>query len=272
MAPSSAARKPVGDILAERGPIPEDVIAIWLRDPKAAGTDERLVDLQTPIPETAEFELVRKSDSRGLEVIRHSTAHVLADAVQRLFPGTKVTFGPATENGFYYDFDRPQGAFSEDELQVIEDTMRQIIAKKLPFRREPITREEALDLFKRKGETYKVEWIESRPPDLELSVYRHGQGEDEWVDYCKGPHVPNTEYLAAVKLTAVSGTYWRGDERNPQLQRIYGTAFPSQAELAEYLKLATTASWARSSSCLRSTRPPRRAPSSCLAARRFIIV
>ena len=236
MASSSAAKKPVGEILAERGPIPDGVIAVWLRDPTAAGTDEQLVDLQTPIRNSAEFELVRKSDDRGLEVIRHSTAHIMADAVQRLFPGTKVTFGPATENGFYYDFDRPQGAFSEDELQVIEAKMREIIAKKLTFRREPITREEALELFKRKGESYKFEWIESRPTDLELSVYRHGQGEDEWIDYCKGPHVPNTQYLAAVKLTAVSGTYWRGDERNPQLQRIYGTAFSSEAQLEEYLK------------------------------------
>lgn len=144
MASSSAAKKPVGEILAERGPIPDGVIAVWLRDPTAAGTDEQLVDLQTPIRNSAEFELVRKSDDRGLEVIRHSTAHIMADAVQRLFPGTKVTFGPATENGFYYDFDRPQGAFSEDELQVIEAKMREIIAKKLTFRREPITREEAV--------------------------------------------------------------------------------------------------------------------------------
>jgi threonyl-tRNA synthetase len=230
---ASAEKKVVRDLLKDRGQLADDVIAI-----KLAGKtgDEGLVDLVTEIPVDAKFDVVHRKDKLALDVIRHSTAHVMADAVQRLFPGTKVTFGPATENGFYYDFDRPEGHFSEDDLAKIEACMRQIIAKKAPFRREPIARQDAIDLFTKKGETYKVEWMQTLPPDTEFTVYKHGAPGEEWVDFCKGPHVPNTGELAAVKLTAVSGAYWRGDERNPQLQRIYGTAFPSQAELDAYLK------------------------------------
>jgi len=229
----SAEKKVVRDLLKDRGQLSDDVIAI-----KLAGKtgDEGLVDLVTEIPVDAKFDVVRRKDKLALDVIRHSTAHVMADAVQRLFPGTKVTFGPATENGFYYDFDRPEGHFSEDDLAKIEAKMREIIAKKAPFRREPIARQDAIDLFTKKGETYKVEWMQTLPPETEFTVYKHGAPGEEWVDFCKGPHVPNTGELAAVKLTAVSGAYWRGDERNPQLQRIYGTAFPSQAELDAYLK------------------------------------
>jgi threonyl-tRNA synthetase len=233
---STSSNKTAREILESRGKVDNDVIAVKLKSKRGS---EAIVDLMTPLPESeweAGFDLVRKATPEGLEIIRHSTAHVMADAVQRLFPGTKVTFGPATDNGFYYDFDRPGGTFSEEDLAKIETKMREIIATKSPFKRERIEREDAIDLFTKMGETYKVEWMNTLPPDTEFSVYRHGAKDHEWVDFCKGPHVPNTEFLAAVKLTAVSGTYWRGDERNPQLQRIYGTAFHSEKALDAYLK------------------------------------
>ncbi|MBI2395402.1 MAG: threonine--tRNA ligase [Deltaproteobacteria bacterium] len=229
-------KKTARELLEAQGKLDPSVVAVKLASRRGS---DAVVDLMTPLPETelaAGFHVVRKDSPEGLEVIRHSTAHVMADAVQKLFPGTKVTFGPATDNGFYYDFDRPGGTFSEEDLERIEAKMREIVASKSPFRREAIARQDAIDLFTRMGETYKVEWMRSLPEDTEFTVYKHGAPGQEWVDFCKGPHVPSTELLAAVKLTAVSGTYWRGDERNPQLQRIYGTAFHSEKALAAYLK------------------------------------
>jgi len=234
--PMDSTKKTAREILEARGKIDPAVIAVKLESRRGS---EAIVDLMTPLPESEwapGFKEVRKDTPEGLEVIRHSTAHVMADAVQKLFPGTKVTFGPATDNGFYYDFDRPGGTFSEEDLAAIETKMREIVASKSPFRRETIARQDAIDLFTKMGETYKVEWMSTLPPDTEFSVYRHGAPGQEWVDFCKGPHVPSTDVLAAVKLTAVSGTYWRGDERNPQLQRIYGTAFPSEKAMAAYMK------------------------------------
>ncbi|MGZ3418766.1 MAG: threonine--tRNA ligase [Polyangiales bacterium] len=234
--PTKADKKTARELLEAAGKLTPDVLAVKLRSKRGS---DAIVDLMTPLPESewaAGYDLVRKDSAEGLEVIRHSTAHVMADAVQKLFPGTKVTFGPATDNGFYYDFDRPGGTFSEDDLAKIEEKMREIVASKSAFRRENIARQDAIDLFTKMGETYKVEWMSTLPPDTEFSVYRHGAPGAEWVDFCKGPHVPNTSLLAAIKLTAVSGTYWRGDERNPQLQRIYGTAFPSEKALNAYLK------------------------------------
>jgi threonyl-tRNA synthetase len=176
----------------------------------------------------------------------------MADAVQRLFPGTKVTFGPAVEDGFYYDFDKPGGPFTEEDLAKIEAAMVDIIKKDTLFRREVVSRDEAVALFRKLGETYKVEHIGNIPEGEAISLYRHGgarprgpsQGRDdvqpdaqgEWVDLCAGPHVPSTGFLKAIKLTSVAGAYWRGDERNPMLQRIYGTAFASKEALEEHLK------------------------------------
>ncbi len=203
----------------------------------AARLDGHIVDLHTPVDATSVLEPIHATEPQGLEVIRHSTAHVMADAVQRLFPGTKVTFGPATEDGFYYDFFKPSGPFTEDDLKVIETAMFRIINKDTPFRREVIERQDAIDLFTKMGETFKVEWMQTLPKDEILTVYRHGAAGEEWVDFCKGPHVPTTGWLKAIKLTHVAGAYWRGDERNPQLQRVYGTAFPSKEALEEHLKL-----------------------------------
>ncbi len=225
-------RKTAREILSVNAPngLDKDVIAVRFRG--------RVVDLHTPIEATAaELAPVRATDPDGLTVIRHSTAHVMADAVQRLFPGTKVTIGPAIEEGFYYDFDKPGGGFTDEDLQRIEGVMRDVIKKNTPFRRAVVTRDEAKRMFQAMGESYKVEIIDAIPPDEEVSLYKHGAPPNEWLDVCEGPHVPSTAFLAAVKLTHVAGAYWRGDERNPMLQRIYGTAFPSVDALEEHLRL-----------------------------------
>jgi threonyl-tRNA synthetase len=209
------------DILQAQGKLTRDVVAA-----RVAG---EISDLHTPVPAGASVEPILVGEPDALSVIRHSTAHVMADAVQRLYPGTKVTFGPAIENGFYYDFDRKDGQFTEEDFAKIEGAMKEIIAADSPFRREVISKDGARELLSKMGETYKVEHLERL--EGEISLYRHGN----WVDLCEGPHVPSTGFLRAVKLTSVAGAYWRGDERNPMLQRIYGTAFPTQKELDAHL-------------------------------------
>ncbi len=223
-------RIPARELVKQQGKLSDDVVAIKV--------DGRVVDLHSPVDPTATFDVVHATDKEGLRVIRHSTAHVMADAVQKLFPGTKVTIGPAIEDGFYYDFDKPGGGFTDEDLAKIEKTMLDIIKADTPFRREVVSREQALSLFEKMGETFKLEIIKSVPEDEEISLYKHGKpGKDEWVDFCEGPHVPSTGWLRAVKLTSVAGAYWRGDEHNPMLQRIYGTAFSSKEALEEHLKL-----------------------------------
>ena len=222
-------------LLEQKGQLSDDVVAIKV--------DGKVVDLHAFVDPTTPFEVVRATDKDGLQVIRHSTAHVMADAVQKLFPGTKVTIGPAIEDGFYYDFAKEGGGFTEEDLAKIEKTMRDIVKSNTPFRREVVSRSEALALFEKMGETFKVEIIKSIPEGEEISLYKHGTHEKsqnydkDWVDVCEGPHVPRTSNLGAVKLTSVAGAYWRGDERNPMLQRIYGTAFATQEALDEHLKL-----------------------------------
>src|ERR1019366_3753590 len=223
-------RKTPREILGAAGPLDKDVIAVRFHG--------RTVDLHPAIEATAsELTLIRAGDPEGLAVIRHSTAHVMADAVQRLFPGTKVTIGPAIDDGFYYDFDKPGGGFTDDDLRKIEQAMLDVVRANSSFRRVVVTRDEAKRMFAAMGETYKVEIIAPIPGREEVSLYNHGAAPDEWVDVCEGPHVPSTGFLKAVKLTHVAGAYWRGDERNPMLQRIYGTAFPTPAALEEQLKL-----------------------------------
>jgi threonyl-tRNA synthetase len=225
-------RKTPRDILAATGKLDKDVVAVSYRG--------RTVDLHTPLDadaSAAELTPVRATDEKGLAVIRHSTAHVMADAVQRLFPGTKVTIGPAIEDGFYYDFDKPGGGFTEDDLHKIEQAMLDVVKADSPFRRGVFaTRDEAKGVFRAMGETYKLEIIDAIPGEEEVSFYKHGAPGHEWIDICEGPHVPSTGFLKAVKLTHAAGSYWRGDERNPMLQRIYGTAFPSPQALEEHLK------------------------------------
>lgn len=229
----------------------ELLAAVLEKDPSVIGLKlgTKVYDLHTPIspaelaasPDGAQPRPVRTTDPEGLAMLRHSTAHVMADAVQRLFPGTKVTFGPSTSSGFYYDFDKPDGPFTDDDLARIEERMRAIVAKKAPFRREPIARDDARALFERLGEVYKREHVDHIPAGEEISLYRHGSGDDEWLDLCEGPHVPDTSFIGAVKLTSVAGAYWRGDERNPMLQRVYGTAFFDQKAMDEHMKMLAEA-------------------------------
>lgn len=230
VAKAEAEKRTPREILAAAGKLEKDVVAVQI------GT--RTVDLHTPVDATlAELRPIRATDPEGLAVIRHSTAHVMADAVQRLFPGTKVTIGPAIEDGFYYDFDKPGGGFTEDDLRRIEEAMLEVVKKDTPFRRAVVSRSEAKQMFSSMGETFKLEIIDAIPEGEEVSIYRHGAPPNEWLDVCEGPHVPSTGFLKAVRLTHVAGAYWRGDERNPMLQRIYGTAFPSVDALEEHLKL-----------------------------------
>jgi threonyl-tRNA synthetase len=229
---SVEARRTPRDILAAEQRLDEDVLAV-----KAGG---HVVDLMTPLDPGTEVVPIRRTDPEALQVIRHSTSHVMAQAVQRLFPGTQVTIGPAIENGFYYDFDRKEGAFTDQDLGKIEKEMRRLMAQNLPFQRKVVTREEAKKLFADMGETYKLELIDAIPEGKEISVYTHGKEgkpETQWVDLCSGPHVPTTKDLGVVKLTSVAGAYWRGDEHNPMLQRIYGTAFATEEQLAAYLEM-----------------------------------
>ncbi|HUP46778.1 MAG TPA: threonine--tRNA ligase [Thermoanaerobaculia bacterium] len=197
----------------------------------AGKVNGKVVDLYAPVPDGAKVEIVTPKSELGLDTIRHSTAHLMAHAVQELFPGTQVTIGPVIENGFYYDFasDRP---FTEDDLRRIEEKMAEIAKRDLPVRREDWSRDEAIKTFEDIGEKYKVEIIKGIPGDETLSVYRQG----EWFDLCRGPHVPSTGRLGAFKLTSVAGAYWRGDSRNQMLQRIYGTAWADEKELSEYLE------------------------------------
>ena len=198
----------------------------------AAKLDGALVDASLPINDNHKIELVTAKDPEGLELIRHDAAHVLAEAVQELFPGTQVTIGPVIENGFYYDFHRDE-PFSEDDFAAIEKKMAFIINRNDKFEREVMDRNAAIDLFKSMGEDFKAELIADLPEDETITVYRQGK----WFDLCKGPHLPSTGKIGkAFKLMKVAGAYWRGDSNNPQLQRIYGTAWASQEDLDAHLK------------------------------------
>ncbi|TWA67217.1 threonyl-tRNA synthetase [Azospirillum brasilense] len=201
------------------------------KDALAVKLDGEVKDLTTTVTTNAKIEIVTRSHPDALEVIRHDAAHVLADAVQKLYPGTQVTIGPAIANGFYYDFAREE-PFTPDDLAKIEAKMREIVAKDVPIVREVWTRDDAVAYFKNLGEHYKAELIEAIPADQDISVYR----QDDWLDLCRGPHAPTTGKVGnGFKLMKVAGAYWRGDSRNPMLQRIYGTAWRDEKELKAYL-------------------------------------
>ncbi len=197
----------------------------------AAKLNGQLVDLARRVEEDAVLEGVGTDSPAALEILRHSAAHIMAQAVRSIFPEALVAIGPAIENGFYYDFDvlRP---FTQEDLEKIEAKMREITSQKLPFSRRDVPREEAIGLFSRVGEKYKVELLEGFT-DPVVSFYQQG----DFIDLCRGPHVPHSGFLKAFKLTSVAGAYWRGDERNPMLQRIYGTAFFDAESLKKYLHL-----------------------------------
>jgi len=195
--------------------------------------DGRLVDLATEIDRDAAVVFVTRRDPEALELIRHDCAHVLAEAVQTLYPGTQVTIGPPIADGFYYDFSRNQ-PFTPEDFPPIEAKMREIIARGAPFHRSVMEREEAIEFFKNKGEKYKAEIIQDLPRDETISLYSQG----EWVDLCRGPHMRTTADVGtAFKLMKVAGAYWRGDHRNAMLSRIYGTAWRDRAELDAYLHM-----------------------------------
>ncbi len=194
--------------------------------------DGELKDLSYEIIKDSKVRIITSKDKEGLEVIRHDAAHIMAMAVQELFPGTQVTIGPVIENGFYYDFARKE-SFTSDDLIKIEKKMSEIIDRDVKTKREVWERDEAIKHFKKIGEKYKAEIIESIPKSEELSVYHHG---DTWHDLCRGPHLASSSKIGkAFKLTKVSGAYWRGDSNNEMLQRIYGTCWSSKKELDDYL-------------------------------------
>jgi threonyl-tRNA synthetase len=194
--------------------------------------DGVLADLADPIKADASIKFVARTDPEALELIRHDAAHVLAEAVQALWPGTQVTIGPVIENGFFYDFAKDE-PFHPDDLPKIEKKMREIIAANAPFTKEYWSRDQAKAFFKEKGELFKVELVDAIPEGEDLKIYRQGK----WLDLCRGPHMTSTGQVGnAFKLTKIAGSYWRGDSNNPQLQRIYGTAWASDADLAAYLK------------------------------------
>jgi len=197
----------------------------------AMALDGRLADLADPITANARLEFVSRDDPRALELIRHDAAHVLAEAVQSLWPGTQVTIGPVIENGFYYDFARNE-PFTPEDFPAIEAEMRAIIARDRPFTKEEWTRDEAKRVFAEKGEAFKVELVDMIPPGESLKIYRQG----DWFDLCRGPHMTSTGKIGtAFKLMKVAGAYWRGDSNNPMLTRIYATAFAKQDDLDAYV-------------------------------------
>lgn len=190
-----------------------------------------LVDTFFPVTDDAEVRIITDKDPERLEIIRHSTAHLLAHAVKSLFPSAEVTIGPVIENGFYYDF-AFERAFSTEDLAQIEAKMQEIVGKNYGVSRQVVSRDEAIDFFKNLGETYKVKIVEDIDPSETLTIYHQG----DFADLCRGPHIPSTGMLKAFKLTKVSGAYWRGDSNNEMLQRIYGTAWRDKKSLEEYLK------------------------------------
>ena len=214
------------DIAADIGKrLAKDAIAVKL--------DGAVKDLTAPVNGDAKVEILTRNSPEALELIRHDAAHVMAEAVQTLYPGTQVTIGPAIETGFYYDFARDE-PFTPDDLVRIEEKMREIVARRSPFTREEWDRDEAISHFEGIGERYKAEIIGDLPGDETISIYRQG----EWYDLCRGPHMPTTGHVGqAFKLMKVAGAYWRGDHRNPMLQRIYGTAWRDDKELKAHLTM-----------------------------------
>src|SRR3989441_6470690 len=230
-------RLPDGSVKSFSGPVTVAEVAHAIgpglaRAALAGKVNGKLVDTSHRIESDAELAIVTERDKEGVEILRHSTAHLLAYAVKELFPDAQVTIGPVIENGFYYDFSykRP---FTPEDLAAIEKRMAELAKKDFPVRREVWPRDKAVEYFKSIGEHYKAEIIASIPAEEEVSLYREG----DFVDLCRGPHVPSTGRLKVFKLTKVAGAYWRGDSRNEMLQRIYGTAWAKKEDLDAYLHM-----------------------------------
>src|SRR2546425_3938555 len=230
-------RLPDGSSKSFPGPVTVAEIAASIgpglaRAALAGKVNGKLVDASQRIDADAEVAIVTERDPEGVEILRHSTAHLLAHAVKELFPDAQVTIGPVIENGFYYDFSykRP---FTPEDLAAIEKRMAEISKRDLPVARKLMPRDQAVALFSSIGEHYKAEIIASIPAEEEVSLYREG----DFIDLCRGPHVPSTGRLKVFKLTKVAGAYWRGDSRNEMLQRIYGTAWAKKEDLDAYLHM-----------------------------------
>src|ERR687888_21800 len=197
----------------------------------AAKTNGDLIDLTRPLEKDTDLRILTERDPEALEVFRHSSAHLLAAAVLELFPETKLGHGPPTESGFFYDFYRPT-AFTPEDLEKIEKKMQELVEADIPYAQEFLSRREGLERFKAEGDFMKCHFIEQfTTPDEKISLYRTGK----FVDFCRGPHIPSTGKIKAFKLLNIAGAYWLGDEKNPQLQRIYGTSFYTRKELDDYL-------------------------------------
>lgn len=198
----------------------------------AAKINDKLVDLNHGLKNDDKVEIITADSEDGIEIIRHSTAHVMAQAVKRIYGNVKLAIGPTIKNGFYYDFDLDI-SLTQDDLKKIEDEMNKIINEDLKFKRDDVSREEALKIMSEKGEYYKVELINALDESENISLYEQG----DFTDLCRGPHIPSTKFIKAFKLTSVAGAYWRGSEKNKMLQRIYGVAFSSKKELEKYLNM-----------------------------------
>ncbi|MDO9528591.1 MAG: threonine--tRNA ligase [Syntrophales bacterium] len=227
---------PDGSVVSHsEGLTAKEIIASWkeelLPSAVAAKVNDEMVDLSYSVKEDSSIIVIDVNSEEGLSILRHSISHVMAQAVQDIFEGVKVSIGPAIDDGFYYDFEYSE-SFTPEDLVKIEKRMREIISADYPFTHEEVSKEEAISLFKEKGELYKVELLNDMPEDVvEVSLYR----QDGFTDLCRGPHIPSTGMIKAFKLTGVAGAYWRGDEKNKMLQRIYGTGFATEEELENYL-------------------------------------
>ena len=211
--------------------IAESISKSLAKETIAIKIDGKLCDVSCSINNDTTIQIIKRDDDQALELIRHDCAHVMAESVQELFPGTQVTIGPAIENGFYYDFAR-ETPFTTEDLGIIEKKMHEIISKGQSFKREVWQRSEAIDYFTKKGESFKAEIIQDLPDSEEITIYKQG----EWLDLCRGPHMPSTKHVGnAFKLMKVAGAYWRGDSANAMLTRIYGTAWRNEKELDVYL-------------------------------------
>ena len=212
------------------GEVASDISKGLARVAVAGQLNGQTVDLMQPIWEDASLNILTFDDMEGRKAFWHTTSHIMAQAVKRLFPNIKLAIGPSIDNGFYYDFDTER-PFTPEDLEAIEKEMEKIIKEDLELERFELPRQEAIDFVAEKGESYKVELIEDLPEDSVISFYRQG----EFVDLCAGPHVPSTGKVKSFKLLSLAGAYWRGDENNKMLQRIYGISYPKKSQLDEYL-------------------------------------
>ena len=211
--------------------IAKDISNSLVKVAVAGKINGQLKDLSVTVEDDCSVEIIKKSDAEGIEIVRHSFAHLIGHAIKQLYPDAKMAIGPVIKNGFYYDIDCDK-SFNEDELILIENKIKDLIKKNYEVIKKVVTRQEALKVFSDRNEPYKQEIVQEIPQGEEIALYLH----QEYIDMCRGPHVPNTKFLKHFKLTKVSGAYWRGNSNNKMLQRIYGTAWDKKEELEDYIQ------------------------------------